>query len=62
MSVGVEKDKLASREELEGMGKTALIAQRTKREKILPTLVGTLWPGIVADEIWTINEFLRELK
>jgi hypothetical protein len=60
--VAVEKTKLASREELDGMGRTALVVQREKREKILPTLVGSLWPGIVTDEIWTINELLRKMK
>jgi hypothetical protein len=60
--VAVEKTKLASREELGDMGRTALLVQREKREKILPTLVGNLWPGIVTDEIWTINELLRKMK
>jgi hypothetical protein len=62
LSVAIETTKLASREELDGMGRTALIVQREKREKILPQLVGNLYPGIVTDEIWTINELLRKAK
>jgi len=56
-----KETKLASREELEGMDRAALIMQKHKRLELLKQMVGTLYPRMVEDEIERIEELLADV-
>ena len=58
----IEETTLASISELEGLGISALIMQRKKREALAKQMVGTLYPQILATEIERIDERLEELR
>ncbi len=58
----IEESKLASREELEGLDRSALLVQKEKRMRLLEQMVGDLYPSIVSDEIDRINELLHHIS
>ena len=58
--VVTEETKLATRKEFEGMDKSALIVQYKIREKLLSQMVGTLYPSIIASEMFRIEELVGE--
>jgi hypothetical protein len=59
--VAIEQSKLASREELEGLDRSALIVQREKHVRLLNQMVGNLYPRMVSDTIVRIDELLEEI-
>ncbi len=56
----LEEAKLASREELEGLDRSALLVQKEKRMRLLQQMVGNFYPSIVSGEIDRINELLKD--
>ena len=58
--VAIEQSKLATREELEGMDRSALIVQKEKHVRLLNEMVGTLYTRMVSDTIIRIDELLED--
>ena len=59
-AVVIDETKLASIEECEVMNKSDLIVQYRVREKLLQRMVGTLYPSIVASEMFRIEALVGE--
>ena len=57
--VAIEQTKSATREELEGMDRSALIVQREKHVRLQQQMVGNLYPRMVSDIIDRIDELLH---